>query len=222
MSANVTLLELRDRIRFESDMQNSTRATDAQINRLINTHRSELYDRLVAAGPPDYYATTGTVTTIVGTIAYALPADFRSLLGVFRNASSTRRKEVRPLVDGQRASYDAPASVEAFTLEYVPAQASLTLDADTTDGVSGWDELVVQLCARALLRRERRDVSAFDRAIEEARSRVMANAPKRDASGPRFVHDVESAECSSFYDDVTAYRLSAGNIHLYALSADWP
>lgn len=223
MSDLVTLVELRDRIRFEADMVNSTRVTDAQLTRLVNTHRFELYDRLVAAGPPDYYATTGAVTTIVGTVAYALPSDFRSLLGVFRDATTTRRKEVRPLTDGHRASYDAPQAIESFTIEYVPVPVALVEDGDSTDGVSGWDELVVQLCARAILRRERRDTSAFDRAIDECRARVMAAAPKRDVTGPRYIHDVEAADGAAGYDDVAAYRLSAGTIQLYSISTSvWP
>jgi hypothetical protein len=225
MSASVTLLALRDRIRFEADMVNSTRATDAQITRLVNTHWAELYDRLVSCGPPDYYASTSTVTTVAGTIAYALPADFRSLIGLFINNSSTRRRELRPLPEGLRAGYDAPSGVVSLTLEYVPAPVTLALDADTVDGVSGWDELVVQLCARALLRRERRDVSAFDRAIEEARARVMANAPKRAMDGPRFVNDVEAGEDWRTRDadaEVHAYRLSAGSLMLYTVASVWP
>ncbi len=205
-------------------MVGSTRVTDAQILTLVNTHWAELYDRLVAAGPSDYYATTSTVTTIAGTTAYALPADFRSLIGVFVNDTSTRRREVRPVVEGLRAGFDAPQGVVSLTLEYVPAPVALAVGADTIDGVSGWDELVVQLCARALLRREKRDVRDFDRTIEECRARVAANAPKRSQDGPRYIRDVDAPESWALggqEDTISAYRLSAGYLHLYSAAPAW-
>lgn len=211
MAASVTLSALRARVRFEADMVNSTRATDAQITTLINTHWAELYDRLVSVGPSDYYATTSTVTIVAGTSAYALPANFRSLIGVFLN-DGTNRSEVPELPEGTRAGFDAPSAAGTLTLEYVPAPVALVADADAIDGVSGWDELVVQLCARALLRRERRDVSAFDTAIGEARQRVMNCAPKRNSTGPRSIQDVEATYAASAF----AWRLTGAFLNVYS------
>jgi len=225
MASPVALSALIARIRFEADMVNSTRATDAQITTLVNTHFAELYDRLVAAGPSDYYLATTTLTTIAGTTAYALPADFRSLLGVFLNDTATRRREVRPLQEGLRSAYDAPQAAVSLTVEYVPTAPVVAVGTDTLDSVSGWDELIVQLCARALLRRERRDVSAFDRSVAEARERVMSSAPKRNQDGPRFINDVEACESYPLYGietSVNAYRLAGGNLHLYSIALIYP
>lgn len=229
MSANVTRGDMRDRVRFEADMVNSTRVTDANINALINTHLAELYDRLVAAGPPDYYATSSAIATVAGTIAYALPSDFRSLIGVFVNDSTTRRREVQPLGEGLRAAFDAPQGVFALTLEYVPSPPTLTTDSSAgtgvLDGVSGWDELVVQLCVRACRRRDGRDVSAIDQVISEARQRVMSNAPKRQQQGPRYVNDTETADSWPLYgviESVNAWRLRGGFLDLYQISPVWP
>ncbi len=210
-------------------MVNSTRATDANINALINVHLAEFYDRLVAAGPPDYFATSTTVTTISGTTAYALPTDFRSLVNVYSNVTSTRKREIPPLQEGYRGAFDAPQGVYDVTLKYVASPPVLTSDSTVgtglLDGISGWDELVVQLCARALRRREGRDVSSFDAAVNEARARVMANAPKRSQAGPRYVHDTEEADYWSIYSlspSVDAWELSAGYLNLYQLSPGYP
>ena len=217
MAAFVTLTELIARVRFEADMVSSTRASDTEITRLINTHWGELYDRLVASGPPDYYKSSVLMTTAAGTSAYALPGDFRSLLGVYvpYNGSATRLLPVSPMNHMNRECYDAPAGAYSVTLEYIPIPVLFTISIPTAaiDGVSGWDELVVQLCARALLRRDRRDVSSFSEAIAECRARVMSNAPKRDAAGPKLVGDIESASPSSLYAtgrSVDAWSLQGG------------
>ena len=48
---------------------------------------------------------------------------------------------------------------------------------------------MVLLCARALLRREKRDVSSLDEGIAETRARVMANAPMRVHAKIRHRHE---------------------------------
>ncbi len=225
MAASVALSALRTRVRFEADMVSSTRATDADINRLINTHLAKLYDALVAAGPSDYYMTATTITTVAGTISYSLPADFRSLIGVFSQDSATRLREIQEVPEGTLAAFDAPQGTYNLTLRYVAAPPVLVADGDTFDGVSGWDELIVQQVARALMRRERRDTSAFDAAVAEERDRVMRNAPKRNQSGPRYINDTESAAVwplLSIVASINGWRLDAGNLNLYQMSAVWP
>ena len=227
MGAPVTLTQLIARVRFEADMVGSLRATDTDITTLLNTHWTELYDRLVQSGPPDYYKSTSTISTVSGTTQYALPGDFRSLIGVFVQDSSTRLREVNPMREGHRAAYDAPQGVYTIKLDYVPVPLLFDIAYPSTsiDGVSGWDELVVQLCARALMRRDRRDTSQFETVIGELRARVMSNAPKRDASGPKYIKDVDAADSWPLYgvvQNIDAWTLQGTYINLYQTSPVWP
>jgi len=225
MAASVTLANLIARVRFEADFQNSQRATDADITQLINTHYAELYDRLVASGPPDYYKSSTTLTTVAGTLGYALPADFRSVLAVLASdTASGRLFPIHPMREGQRGAYVPPQGVYPVVVEYIPTPVVLVLTTDTIDGVSGWDELVVQLAARALMRRDRRDTSQFDVSVSEARARVMSNAPKRDSSGPRYVQDVEESDNGLYagFQGVNAWTLNGTTLNLYQTSPSWP
>lgn len=225
MAASVTLTNLISRVRFEADFQNSLRATDADITQLVNTHYAELFDRLVASGPPDYYKSSTTLTTVAGTLGYALPADFRSILAVLKNDTAGNRLfPIQPMREGQRGAYVPPQGVYPVVVEYIPTPAVLVAGTDVVDGVSGWDELVVQLCARALMRRDRRDTAQFDTTIGEARARVMSNAPKRDSSGPRYVQDVEESDNGLYagFQGVNAWTLNGTTLNVYQTSPSWP
>lgn len=226
MAAPVTLADLVSRIRFEADMRNSQRATDADIKRLVNVHAQELYDRLVTTGPPDYYLSTYSFTTTPGTVGYTVPEDFRSIVRLYVNVTSTRQVEVFEMNEGHRAAYDAPQSAISLTMTYIPTFVQLVEDSDTMDGVSGWDELVVQLCARALRARDNRDVSSFATRIDELRGRVLAYAPQRKAGGPKYITDVEAAQSSPWFWyptlRVDAWTLEGPTLNVYALASTWP
>jgi hypothetical protein len=221
VSSNVTREELRNRIRFEADMVNSSRATDADINALINTHLSEFYGRLVEAGPPDYFSTDYAFSSVAGTISYALPSNFRTLVALYF-VDGTRKREVYQMREGTIAQYDAPQGNVSLVLRYIAAPPKLTTDTDpvtgTIDGVSGWDELIVQLCARALLRRDRRDTSALDLSVAEKRAEMLSQARARSVAGPRYITDVD-AESGGWWgctDSVDAWVLRAGYLDLYS------
>lgn len=221
MAATVTRAELRDRVRFEADMQGSTRATDADINTLINVHTAEFWGWLAKAAPDEYLVTTSSITTVAGTLSYALPADFRSLVGVYV-LSGTRRRPVYQLRRGTISNYDNPQSVVSVELRYVPTPYRFSTDSDPVTGtlnfISGWDELVVQLVARALKRRDDLDISGNDQAIAEKRAEILSQARDVKADGPRYIHDVESGEGTSWRwgaATIDAWALRPGYIDLY-------
>ena len=211
-------------------MANSQLASDADITRLINTSLTELYDLLVEAAPPDYYLDTTTVTTVAGTTAYTLPVDFRSIVTVLApDGSSGRLRAVEMFDDSYRSRYIAPQAALDLTVEYVKAPPVLVDDADTFDGVSGWDELIVLLVARQLLRKQRRDVSMLDVGINEMRQRIQSLAPQRQMAGPLMIRDVEFGREYPYIQwgqTVDAWRLvgsgSTATLQLYSLSSVYP
>ena len=108
MSRNVSLLELRTWARELSDTENDPFITDDELTALANRHLTEVYDRLVDAGPPDYYAATTTITTSAGTAEYPLEVDFRSLVGVLVAETDDERRPLLPMTNAGRAHYKAP------------------------------------------------------------------------------------------------------------------
>lgn len=219
MAAAVSLLELRTRARQLSDTEGNPNVTDAELTALANRHASDLWDRLVDAGPADYAASTTQITTDVDVIPYPLPEDFRNLVEVYvREGTTGQVRRLRPMPEGTRARYRAPQDEYTVDIEYIPTCTVLESDGDTLDGVSGWDELIVNLMARDV--QIKRDGPTADVLNNIARldARVTQRARKRDR-GPKFIVDADDAYAENPDYITTArlacYRLRAGNLELY-------
>jgi hypothetical protein len=227
MALNVTRATLRTRVRQRTATQNAENPSDTEINVLINVYVGELYDLLVDAGPPDYYASDTTITTAAGTIAYALPADFRSLITVEAVEDTDRFRPLAPLTDLDRVVYRSPSGVYSVRVRYIPAPPQFTTDSGATgqfDGVSGWDQLITAWCARAVLQSEERETGPIDQEIAHLESRVRHQAAHRHRGMPKAVLDVESIDAwpYPFGSSVDAYQLRAGFIDIFTISPVYP
>lgn len=163
-----TLLQIRNRIRQRADMEHTDFVTDAELDQLINTEYAELYGLLVRHS----LQRSETVQTITadGSENYDLEASFYSLVGVFRTEGDVRVRLSRHSERFRAGSVNGPATsyrLINFTLElyprptsgtyevvYIPVPAELTNDADTLDGVLGWEEMVVISAAIKCLQKE--------------------------------------------------------------------
>lgn len=219
MARTVTLLELRTWARQLADVEGDPNITDAELTALANRHLTEVYDALVDAGPPEYYASTATVTTVSGTASYALPADFRTLVDVYAQESSTALRHCFPMRSGERSLYRDPTGAWSVTVEYIPAAADLVENSDTFDGVSGWEELIALLMARDVMIKRESDPSLIMVSIDAQRARITARSRNRDRGHPRFTSDMDAQSALSYPFTnnvrVSVYRLRAGNIELY-------
>lgn len=204
-----------------SDTENDSNVTDAELTALVNRHLTEVYDALIAAAPPEYYASTTTVTTVNGTTAYALASDFHSLLGVYVNESSDERRPLLAMPEGARGSYKAPTGAWTVTLEYVPAAGTLADQAETFDGVSGWEELIVNMVARDVCTKRQSDPGVILDTIANLKARINSRSRNRDKGAGKKVFDTDEAYATTWpwgwsgNSRLTAYRLRAGNIELY-------
>jgi hypothetical protein len=118
-------------------------------------------------------------TQQVGGWAYGRPAMYR-LVG--RSAGHVERAELAPI----------PTGVYTLRVWYIPAAATLSDDADTYDGRSGFDQWVVLEAAIDLATDEESDVRAW----ASERERIWADQIEplfraRDRAQPRRVVDVE-------------------------------
>lgn len=217
MPRTVTLAELRTWARQLADVENDLNVTDAELTALANRHATELYDQLVDAGPPEYYAASTTVTTTPGTATYALPADFRSLVDVYAHESVDERRAIFPMGAGERGQYKAPTGAWTFTVEYIPTPSLLVSGSDTLDGVSGWEELIANLMARDVMVKRESDPSVVINTIDRLQARIQSRSRTRDRGHPRYVVDLDEQEGAgpTLNVNVTAYRLRGGFLELY-------
>lgn len=220
MARTVTLLNLRTWARQLADVEGDPNVTDTELTALANRHVTEVYDALIDAGPPDYYASSTTVNTVNGTTAYALPADFRSLVDVFAVESTTQVRPVHPMRNGERGRYKPPTAAWAFTVEYIPTPTLLSASGDTFDGVSGWEELIANLMARDIMVKRDTDPSVVINTIDRLNARIATRSRSRDRGHPRYVTDMDAERdpgpwATSNNVRVSAYRLRAGNLELY-------
>jgi len=85
----VTRSTLRTRIRNRVDMSNQY-VSDADLNDLIDTYVTSLYDKLIAARGQEYYLRTNVFPTVAGQTLYQLPSDFYELVDVYITQNSWR------------------------------------------------------------------------------------------------------------------------------------
>lgn len=220
MARTVTLLQLRTWARQLGNCEGDPNITDAELTALANRHLTEVYDALVDAGPQEYYAASTNVTSVAGTTAYALPADFRSLLDVYAQESSTEVRLVHPMGNGQRGRYRAPTGAWVVTLEYVPAAPTLVNPGDTFDGVSGWEELIANLMARDIMVKRESDPNLVAGAIAALQNRINTRARSRDRGHPKYTSDLDSQGSvfpwsSTTNSRISCYRLRGSSVELF-------
>ena len=183
MPATETLVNMRNRARQRADQVDSTFVPDAELNTYLNTYLAELHDLLVGAYGEDYFTTSATFTTVSGQEVYNIVTDISvsdmyKLRGVdiFVTPSHpialrkfnflNRNRGIGPsdriystdtryrLIQGNIHLVPAPDSGRTAKLWYVPSFTKLSLDADTFDGINGWEEYAVLKAARRMLVKE--------------------------------------------------------------------
>lgn len=182
-----TLLQLRTSARRASDQENSLFVSDAEANDWINQSAARWY-AMIAGANPHRYAQTTTIATVSGTTSYALPANFASILGVDRHEGD-RRFRLEPYSWQERSAdpvwsdtgrcryrvqgslgdqadglevivFDPDPGRRTYTVHYISAPAPLAGDAETVDGVYGWDEWIVfDVASRMAAKAEDLDLS---------------------------------------------------------------
>ncbi len=224
--ALVTLLQLRTSARQESDQVNSLFCTDAEVNGYIRTAYADLYGNIVQHFSNDYFVQTPaagyTFTTDGINQLFALPMTAGvqlvfKLLGVELQIAGNQNQWVSltpfAFADRNRAGWpntQIPQAGQTVRLLYVPLPTLPLVDADTIDGVNGWEESIVIDVALKMMAKEESDISAMvlrRRAMDE---RLNSEIENRNASehGGRIV-DVARRGSPGMQ-----YRLNGNNLWL--------
>lgn len=221
MSRTATLLELRTWARELSDTESDVNIDDAELTALANRHLCEVWDRLVDASPPDYYASTAaSFTTSAGVITYGLPVGFRNLLEVNVHESTDERRPLVPMPAGARGRYKAPTAEWTVSYDYVPAPPKLVANGDTFDGISGFEELIANLMARDVMVKRESDPGVVMANIARLEARITSRARSRDKGQPKRIVDLDDMSnvppCGwSGSSRLAVYRLRGDNLELY-------
>lgn len=199
--ALVTLLQLRTSARQESDQVNSTFCTDAEINGYIRTAYQSLYGRIVQAFGNDYFVQTPaagyTFTTDGINQLFALPTSSSNqlvfkVLGVEVLVSGTTQYvSLTPFAFAERNDYWAmntqiPQAGQTVRILYVPFPTLPTVDADTIDGVNGWEDSIIIDVAMKMMAKEESDISVLlvrRRAMDERLSSEIENRNATERGG---------------------------------------
>jgi hypothetical protein len=218
MARVATRLQIRNRARQLSNTESDPNITDSELNELVNLHLPSVYELCLLAGPADYYAASYTVSVTAGTSAYALPSDFRALTEVMLVENADWRRPLEPLRPRRRGGYKAPTSSATVELEYLPSCPIMSDDADTFDGVDGWDELISAKIARDVIGKRKSDPSLCLAIIAETEKRIRSLSTSRDKFGGKQITDVETDTLWPRSVRIDAYRLRAGNIEFFESS----
>lgn len=218
MANTVTLADIKTQARQRADMENSEFISDSELLSYINSSYAELYD-LIVSRFEDYYVESTELTITSGNSTITLPSDFYKLKGLDRKYGSSteyctverfdwksrnqRNSSVaRSSLGVSNTSYrivkdeirilpeaDAPGT---YRLWYIPTFTRLSDDADTVDGVNGWEEYIVIDAAIKMMQKEESDVSVLAAQKNMIVKRVEDMAQQRDADMPETISDVQS------------------------------
>ncbi len=209
MARTYTRSALRTRIRQLADQVNSRFIDDDELNDWIDVANAEFHEFLYQSGL-SYVETDVTASTVAGTSAYNVPADFLGVLKLEWRPSSSepwrRLLAVNPMedhrygienaepvgfrtVNGTLVLYPPPVA-GTYRLRYVPGATKLASDAATIDGVNGWEQLVVVDCVIKCLLKEESDASSWINERNELRARIKSAAEDRLISDGMRIIDV--------------------------------
>lgn len=216
MASNVTLLSMRTQARQRADMETSAFVSDSELNGYINAGIKKIYDALTNAGE-FYYTAFSDIAVLPNVKSYALPASFYKLLGVdlildangnavtLKPFSFSQRNSylftptwnvvglsyLRYMIQGNNISFvPNPIGNQTVRVHYVPAFTNLSLDADTFDGINGWEEFVILDAAIKMLAKEESDTSMLVHEQQAMIIRINEMKLMRDIGAPSKIEDV--------------------------------
>jgi len=212
MSRTTTLLSLRDRIRRRCDAR-SIRVTDAELNEDINLAVQEV-DDIIISGDPYWRVESVDLKVTINAQTVALPtASYKQLfLQVLRKDGGwsqpldtfdlrdqddlrqnwQHREDIRWRLVGPSIMFDRlPGWTQAAGLRlwHIPVIADMGNDADTYDGIHGWDEYVVRKVCSWQLDTEAKDVTVSFAFLGKLEASIRKRAELRNLGTARKIWD---------------------------------
>ncbi len=205
----LTLLQLREKVRRLGGYENSQVDTDAFIDESINEGLAELVE-LVSDQFQGHYDTSSTVVTVANAQTVALPATCLNVRAIDRQFDATRHAPLRRISLTQGYGYQGTGAPQAYMLHggaapgvirlfpvpdavytlrvtFEPLFTALVVDADSFDFRNGWEEYLFHAALLRLDAKEERPLGDRMGLIERARQRIIGSAAKRNSSEPEYL-----------------------------------
>jgi hypothetical protein len=221
----VTVSQIRDNARALADMENGNFVSPELWIKFIDKAYKKLYDLLVSKFEDWFTGDPLAFTVASGQSTYTLPEDFYKLRGVDRdlgggeyleimatNLMHRNRRSLSSLRNGlyTRVQYilignklrfvPADLAPGSYQLWYVPLAQTLTDEADTIDGVNGWEEYIELSAAKLALMKEESDTTQIQLELDRLERRIEEMAQNRDLGATSRVLDVtaDNHGCQDF------------------------
>jgi hypothetical protein len=221
MARTVTLLELKTQSRIRADKVGSGFIQNDELIAYLNSSACELYDLLVGAYGNDYFLKSHPFSTSANTSDYDLPADFYKMVGIDYLIGSQEALTLKPYQFNERNRYRMgtywnaitgaagprykinptaisflPVPDGAYNMElwYIPTCPKMVVDADTFDGINGWEEFIIVDAAIKMLQKEESDTSLLEKQKLKLEARINLMAENRDAGQSFRVTDVNNVD----------------------------
>ncbi len=216
---NITLLEIRNRCKMESDNVGQTFISDFEWDEYIRGSYRELYGLITQAFGNDYFVQTpaaGYTFVTDGVSQYfPLPTEFFKLLGVDLQISSPNYwVALKPFAFADRnrlsiSNNPTPQAGQTIRVFYVPRLCPPTVDGDYVDGVNGWEEyIVIDAVIKAWLKEET-DVTVFLAKKQAIIDRLNSEIENRDAGASAKIVDTLGRRARAMQ-----YRINGNNLWL--------
>lgn len=218
MPVTQTLSQLRTRVRFMGDYENSRIISDARVDEVINTNLRRVWDLLLDHRVTNYVKLqSGSPATIANSPAVALATDFYrlhqvlvsvggllsplhevNLLEAWRYQQGLQPCGMRYTIRANNLIFfPTPTAVYPLQIQYYPVMTALTTGSDTFDFVSGSDDLLVTRCVYDLKMREQMPAGEWLQRAELRQQELIDAVSEINAGEPFLL----SGGVDTYYDD---------------------
>ena len=212
MALTQTRTQIRANVRRLSDTGGTNalaRHPDADLNEYIDIALGSLHRALSEGIVDQRYLSSTTVSTVAGTLTYALPATFDHLISVDISANGHKswlaayEMHERPMLTSPDATTSgvpvayrlrganieylpSPSGVYSSVLWYVPTPTQFTADGDTFDTVNRLDTFLVAYAARFIAVKDKNTtlVGLCNELLGELHADIANVARNRDKNSP--------------------------------------
>lgn len=221
-SGQTTVGNIRLECQQRTDRVNADNISTQEWNSMISQSYKELWDIIAQKFGDDYYvATPYTYSTVQGTQFYALPSDFKALLGVevaLNLSDPNSWVTMRQFEFIQRNRWNSPNQYTMYgttntryrlngnnlyivpipqggqtvRIWYVPRPNQLINDTDTVDAIAGWEEYIVADVAIKAMTKTEEDPQVFMAQKAGLLKRIEEASENRNIGEAQTVSDIRS------------------------------
>lgn len=212
MASTIQLSELRTEVRRRGEYR-SPYISDSELNSYINGSCAHLYN-VFAEQDPSLYLTQGSISVVSGTESYSLPATFYKAVSVnipystsptgyisaqrigwqerhaYSGGVASDKRTTRYAIRGGNIYFwPTPTWTDTVQLDFIPAYSKMSLDTDTFDGLSGWEEWAIADTLVKCASKADDDPTNWERQRALVERRLFASGDQ-DQAQPKTVKDV--------------------------------